>query len=69
MTASVAARIKALQSMSIPELKRKYRELYGKDISVANKSFLLKKIAWRIQEIEYGGLSEQVKKRAEKEKV
>jgi hypothetical protein len=64
MTASVAARIKALQSMSIPELKRKYRELYGKDISVANKSFLLKKIAWRIQEIEYGGLSEQVKKRA-----
>jgi hypothetical protein len=64
MTDSIAARIKTLQSMSILELKRKYQELYGKEISIANKGYLIKKIAWRIQEIEYGGLTKQVKKRA-----
>jgi hypothetical protein len=61
---SIAASVNALQSMSIPRLKDKYRELYEKEISVTNKGYLIKKIAWRIQEIEYGGLSEQVKKRA-----
>lgn len=64
MKDSIAARVNALQGMSIPELKQKYRELYGKENSVANKGYLVKKIAWRIQELEYGGLSEQVRKRA-----
>ncbi len=64
MKDSIAASVNALQSMSIPKLKDKYRELYGKEISIANKGYLIKKIAWRIQEIEYGGLSEQVKQRA-----
>ena len=61
---SIAARIKALQKMSVPELKKRYRELCGKETSIANKGYLIKKIAWRIQELEYGGLSEQIKKRA-----
>ena len=65
MQTSIAARIKALQNMSIPELKDKYRELYGKDTSITNKKYLIKKIAWRIQELEYGGLSEEVKQRAQ----
>ena len=32
--------------------------------AITNKGYLIKKIAWRIQELEYGGLSEQIKKRA-----
>jgi hypothetical protein len=61
---SIAARIKAIQKMSVPELKKRYRELCGKETSITNKGYLIKKIAWRIQELEYGGLSEQIKKRA-----
>ena len=64
MTYSIAARIKVLQNTSIPELKQKYRKLYGKEISVANKGYLIKKLAWMIQELEYGGLSKQAKQRA-----
>ena len=63
MNDSIAARINALQGMSIPQLKEKYRELYGKNISVSNKGYLIKKIAWKIQELEYGGLSDHVRKR------
>ena len=60
---SIAAQIKALQKMSVPELKKRYRELCGKETSITNKGYLVKKIAWKIQELEYGGLSDHTKKR------
>ena len=61
---TVAAEINALRRMGTPELKTKYREVFGEEPRSSNKAFLWKRIAWRIQEIKFGGLSERAKTRA-----
>ena len=64
MSDSMVARIEALRSMTVTQLREKYREVYGEDSRSGNKDWLWKRIAWRIQELEHGGLSERAKRRA-----
>ena len=47
------------------ELREKWQELYGEEPRVSNRIWLWKRLAWRIQELEYGGLSDAAKKRLE----
>jgi len=50
--------------MSIKELVSKYKELYGDTgLPQNNKPYLFKRIAYKLQEIEYGGISEQTKEK------
>lgn len=50
--------IMELKEKSLDELKTKYEELFpGQQASSNNKIFLWRKIAYRIQELEYGGIS------------
>lgn len=61
MKESLLKRILALKNASLAELRQKYAELHeGKTIRINNKTYLWRRIAYRIQEIEYGGLSEKV---------
>ena len=61
---SVLREIHALQQMSVCELHAKWRELYdGEEPRSRNKTFLWRRLAWRLQEIVYGGLSERAKAR------
>ena len=62
--ATIASKVKALQGMSVEALRSEYRKLYGEETTAINKDFLLKKVAWRIQELEYGGVGEDVKEKA-----
>jgi len=64
MSETIAAQINALRRMKVLELRRKYREVFGEDTRSGNKDWLWKRIAWRIQEMEYGGLSDRAKHRA-----
>ena len=64
MKPTMAARIRALQAMSVSELRAKYREVFGEEARSRNKTFLWKRIAWRIQAIEEGDLSERARRRA-----
>lgn len=50
--------------MSAKELREKYREVFGEPSRSGNKNYLFRKIAWKIQEQEYGGLSERALRRA-----
>ena len=65
MSKTIAAQINELRGMTVRELREKYREVYGEETRSGNKDWLWKRIAWRIQELEYGGLSERAKRRAE----
>jgi len=47
-------------------LREEYRKVYGRETTATNKGFLLKKIAWGIQELEFGGIPEKVKDKAVK---
>ena len=62
---SVTAQIQVLQRMTVGELKAKWRELYGEDSRSNNRVYLWRRLAWRVQELAYGGLSERAKARIE----
>jgi hypothetical protein len=47
----------ALNTMTIGELAEKYREVFGVPTRSRNGGYLRKHIAWRIQELQQGGLS------------
>ena len=55
--------IMALKKVPAKELHRRYKELYGEDATGTHKVYLWRKIAYRLQELEYGGLSAKVKAR------
>lgn len=64
MSPSIIQQIQQLRSMTVSQLREKYEDVFGESTTARNKDYLWKKIAWRIQELEYGGLSERAKQRA-----
>ncbi|MDP8256624.1 MAG: DUF2924 domain-containing protein, partial [Candidatus Alcyoniella australis] len=64
MTDSIPAQIEALLHMTVGELQAKYLDVFGEETRGRHKQYLFKKIAWRIQELAFGGLSERAKRRA-----
>ena len=63
--ATVAADLAALQRMTGPELAERYLSLFGVPPRSRNQDFLRKRLAWRIQELAEGGLSERALARIE----
>jgi hypothetical protein len=57
MSDSVIAQVAALPEKSAAELKQLWREFYDREPPPYNKPFLVKRLAYRIQELAYGGLS------------
>ncbi len=57
MRNSIPAQLTALPGKSIAELKDLWRELYQAEPPLYNRAFLVKRLAYRIQELAYGGLS------------
>jgi Protein of unknown function (DUF2924) len=57
--AGVAVDLAALQQMTSADLAEKYVALFGSPPRSRNKDFLRKRLAWRIQELAEGGLSER----------
>src|SRR5687767_12540661 len=51
--------------MSAGRLREKYLEVFGEPSRSGNKDYLFKKLAWRLQSLAEGGLSERAKRRAE----
>ncbi|MBC7174422.1 MAG: DUF2924 domain-containing protein [Polyangiaceae bacterium] len=54
----VPSQLAALDAMNVGALAEKYRELYGEPTRSRNKDYLRKRLAWRIQELAEGGLSQ-----------
>ena len=63
MTDTVLARIAALKLMPIPQLKQQWRDLFETEPPPYNRRFLEHRLAYRIQELAYGGLSPATLKR------
>jgi hypothetical protein len=64
MTVNVGKELAGLQRMTIKELKARYAEVFGESTNAANKSWLIKRIAWRLQALSEGDLSERARRRA-----
>jgi len=63
MNNSVLAKVAALPEKTMAELKQMWRELYDREPPPYNKPFLVKRLAYRIQELAYGGLSARAEAR------
>ena len=57
--ADLGAQLAALDKLTVAELVEKYREVFGVPTRTRNKEYLRKRVAWRIQELAEGGLSEK----------
>ncbi len=60
---TIPEQLRALQTLAPAELANRYTELFGKPPRVRNKAFLRRQIGWKLQEREFGGLSERAKQR------
>ena len=56
MTDSVAAKVAALPKTPTPELKQMWRDLFDNEPPAFSRSYLISRLAYRIQELAYGGL-------------
>jgi hypothetical protein len=64
MSQSINKEIAALQRMTTGELQTRYAEAFGEAAWTRNKAWLVKRIAWRLQVLAEGDLSERARQRA-----
>lgn len=65
MGPNVGKELADLKQMSVRELREKYEAVFGERTRAGNKDWLFKRIAWRIQALAEGDLSERARRRAE----
>jgi hypothetical protein len=63
MTDPILAQLAALKTATAPALKAKWRELFETEPPPYNRRFLESRLAYRIQELAYGGLSQETLER------
>lgn len=63
-TLDLDAELAVLRSMSPSDLQRRYAEAFGEPTRCRQKPWLIKRIAWRLQAIREGDLSERARRRA-----
>ncbi|GIW90014.1 MAG: hypothetical protein KatS3mg109_2305 [Pirellulaceae bacterium] len=64
MQLNVEKEVAALQRMTVKQLRQRYAELFGEETHANNKVWLVKRIAWRLQAMAEGDLSERARRRA-----
>ncbi len=63
MADSVLAELAALKTTAVGDLKQKWRDLFDREPPPYNRRFLEIRLAYRIQELAYGGLAEETLER------
>jgi hypothetical protein len=64
MKLELAAEMAALRHAPVAALRRRYAELFGEATRATNKVWLVRRIAWRLQALAEGDLSERARRRA-----
>jgi hypothetical protein len=66
MTDPIPARLAALKTTSTAELKAQWRDLFDSEPPPFNRRYLESRLAYRIQELAYGGLKPETIRRLER---
>ncbi len=64
MPLNITRELAALQPLTLHELRSRYAELFGEPTRASNKTWLIKRICWRVQALAEGDLSERARQRA-----
>ena len=62
----IPARLAALKTATTPELKAQWRDLFDSEPPPFNRRYLESRLAYRIQELAYGGLKPETVRRLER---
>ena len=63
--ADVLGRLAALRTLPTADLKQQWRELFGTEPPPFNRPYLQSRLAYRVQELAYGGLKRETRARLE----
>jgi hypothetical protein len=64
MDLNITHELAALRRLPPQELRARYAEVFGERPSTKNKAWLLKRLAWRLQALAEGDLSQRARQRA-----
>jgi Protein of unknown function (DUF2924) len=61
---NIVNEVAALQRLSVGQLRQRFAELFGETTKASNRTWLTKRILWRMQALAEGDLSERARRRA-----
>ena len=64
MPLNIAKELATMQKLTVGDLRERYTELFQETTQARNRPWLIKRIIWRMQSLEQGGLSEKAMLRA-----
>ena len=64
MDLNIVNEVATLQRLRIGQLRQRFAELFGETTAASNRTWLVKRIAWRLQALAEGDLSERARRRA-----
>ena len=64
MEVNIVNEVAALERLSVGQLRQRFAELFGDATLASNRTWLVKRIAWRMQALAEGDLSERARRRA-----
>lgn len=64
MTLNIGKEVAALERITVGELRERYAELFDETTQARNRIWLIRRIIWRMQSLEQGGLSERAIRQA-----
>ena len=64
MELNIVNEVATLQRLSIGQLRQRFAEVFGEATAASNRTWLVKRIAWRMQALAEGDLTERARRRA-----
>ena len=64
MQLNIVNEVAALERLSVGQLRQRFAELFGEATQASNRTWLVKRIAWRMQALAEGDLSQRARQRA-----
>jgi Protein of unknown function (DUF2924) len=64
MPVTVRLEVHALERLTIADLRGRFAELFGEPTRATNRIWLIRRLAWRLQALAEGDLSERARRRA-----
>ncbi|HTU92436.1 MAG TPA: DUF2924 domain-containing protein [Gemmataceae bacterium] len=58
---NIVNEVAALQRLNIAQLRQRFAEVFGEATNASNRTWLIKRIAWRMQALAEGDLSERAR--------
>ena len=64
MELNIVNEVATLERLTVGQLRQRFAELFGEATQASNRTWLVKRIAWRLQALAEGDLSQRARRRA-----